>query len=429
MTTFMDRRRFLTAGLGLSTAGLLSPVRAAAARAGASRAAASPERRFLFVFCRGGWDTTTVFTPAFDSKNVDMEPDASLGQAHGLSFVDHPARPSVRAFFDAWGDRACILNGMEVRSVTHERCQRILMTGDAASGRDDWPAVIAAHSRQDLLLPHLVMHGTAYTSRYSSKVVRVGSNGQLPDLLDGRALEASGIVLGPAFAPDLDQLAEAHLQARLSTGAEPLHAAYAEALDTLSLLQGGGLEVSLDPVDAGCMRNLAADCASVLDCFELGLSRCGLVQYDGWCSQGFDTHAGNQQQSVHQEWLFMWLDEVFADLAARPSSTGGRLEDEVTVVVLSEMGRSPQLNGGGGRDHWTYTSAMLLGAGIRGGQVIGGLDEAFRGRPVDLGSGETVASGTSLVPGHLGATLLALADVDPGGFVAAGVEPIAAMLG
>jgi uncharacterized protein (DUF1501 family) len=54
---------------------------------------------------------------------------------------------------------------------------------------------------------------------------------------------------------------------------------------------------------------------------------------------------------------------------------GRGLLDETLVVVMSEMGRTPRVNGNAGRDHWTYCySVMLAGAGIRGGTVCGASD-------------------------------------------------------
>jgi hypothetical protein len=48
------------------------------------------------------------------------------------------------------------------------------------------------------------------------------------------------------------------------------------------------------------------------------------------------------------------------------------LADSVLVVVWGEFGRTPRLNGAGGRDHWPGSmSAMLAGGGLRMGQVIG----------------------------------------------------------
>lgn len=48
------------------------------------------------------------------------------------------------------------------------------------------------------------------------------------------------------------------------------------------------------------------------------------------------------------------------------------LQDDVTVVVWGEFGRTPKINDRGGRDHWTKnTFALLAGGGMPAGQVIG----------------------------------------------------------
>src|SRR5262249_18387488 len=46
--------------------------------------------------------------------------------------------------------------------------------------------------------------------------------------------------------------------------------------------------------------------------------------------------------------------------------------DDVTVIAWGEFGRTPRINGLGGRDHWPQVScAFLAGGGMRSGQVIG----------------------------------------------------------
>ena len=52
------------------------------------------------------------------------------------------------------------------------------------------------------------------------------------------------------------------------------------------------------------------------------------------------------------------------------------------------------------------------GAGVAGGRVVGAYDDTLLGRRVDLASGEVTDSGTLLGSEHIGATILALADVD-----------------
>jgi uncharacterized protein (DUF1501 family) len=49
--------------------------------------------------------------------------------------------------------------------------------------------------------------------------------------------------------------------------------------------------------------------------------------------------------------------------------------DETLVVWMGDMGRTPRVNKGAGRDHWSFCYSILLaGAGIRGGQVYGASD-------------------------------------------------------
>lgn len=65
------------------------------------------------------------------------------------------------------------------------------------------------------------------------------------------------------------------------------------------------------------------------------------------------------------------------------------LDKEVSVVVWGEFGRTPTVNKDGGRDHWPRVSCgMLIGGGMKTGQVIGATDrlggEAID-RPVQFG--------------------------------------------
>ena len=67
------------------------------------------------------------------------------------------------------------------------------------------------------------------------------------------------------------------------------------------------------------------------------------------------------------------------------------LLDETLVVCMAEFGRSPRLDGNGGRGHWgSVFSVTLAGGGVRGGQAYGSSDKigAYpregRVRPEDL---------------------------------------------
>lgn len=48
------------------------------------------------------------------------------------------------------------------------------------------------------------------------------------------------------------------------------------------------------------------------------------------------------------------------------------LSDKILLVCCGEMGRTPKINGKGGRDHWGNLAPLLIyGGGLRSGQVIG----------------------------------------------------------
>src|SRR5439155_26387707 len=71
----------------------------------------------------------------------------------------------------------------------------------------------------------------------------------------------------------------------------------------------------------------------------------------------------------HVPYIYLAYSALLEELHNR-----GRL-DETLVVVMSEMGRTPRINGNAGRDHWTFCYSMwFAGAGIRGGSVAGESD-------------------------------------------------------
>jgi hypothetical protein len=90
------------------------------------------------------------------------------------------------------------------------------------------------------------------------------------------------------------------------------------------------------------------------------------VDFDAW-----DTHTRNFH--ILRDNKLPWFDLTYTALLGDLADRG--LLDETLVVVMSEMGRTPKINGNAGRDHWTYCySVMLAGAGIRGGSVYGASD-------------------------------------------------------
>ncbi len=377
-------------------------------------AAEEEGRNFLFVFCPGGWDQAQVFAPVFNDQ-VDRSIPAEAAEAGGIPFADASSRPAVRAFFETWGSQTCLVNGMSVPSIAHEICRRIVMTGRSQAGRDDWCSLVAGHAGPGFPMPNVHLSGPLFPVQFPSATVRVGAQGQLVGLLDGSALAKDADVPGSLPSLGVEALEDAYLAAR--TAEAPLvggrvgrlYEAQGVSLERLGMLDALSGELSLS--DA---HDLPSRGAAILDCFEQGLSRCGMVECLGKDDGGWDTHASNIFQDASFSVLFEGLQAILDDLATRPGRSSTTLLEETTVVVLSEMGRMPQLNTAQGKEHWTWTSAMLIGSGVRGGQAVGAWTDSLRGEPIDLASGEASASGVTLTTAHLGAAILRLADLDPG---------------
>lgn len=91
------------------------------------------------------------------------------------------------------------------------------------------------------------------------------------------------------------------------------------------------------------------------------------VAYGFW-----DTHGNNFKYLKDHLPLFdTGVSALVEDIYARG------LQDDVTVCVWGEFGRTPKINKDAGRDHWARVNfALLSGGGMKTGQVIGSTDSA-----------------------------------------------------
>ena len=123
------------------------------------------------------------------------------------------------------------------------------------------------------------------------------------------------------------------------------------------------------------------------------------VRYVEVTRGGWDTHDNNfERVAANCADIDQALSGLLIDLERRG------LLSETLVVLTSEFGRTPNINGRDGRDHWPYCfTAFLAGGGVKGGVTYGETDKTGRspidGRPVkpaDLNATIAYALGLSL---------------------------------
>ncbi len=89
---------------------------------------------------------------------------------------------------------------------------------------------------------------------------------------------------------------------------------------------------------------------------------CVTLAYGGW-----DTH-GENFKSLRKQ--LPQVDRGIANLIQDLHDCG--MADDVVTIMWGEFGRTPKINKGAGRDHWSpVMSALIAGGGLRMGQAIG----------------------------------------------------------
>ena len=106
------------------------------------------------------------------------------------------------------------------------------------------------------------------------------------------------------------------------------------------------------------------------------------VRYVEVTRGGWDTHNDNFNAVANN---CVDIDKALNGLLLDLEMRG--LLKETLVVLTSEFGRTPNINGRDGRDHWPYCfTAFLAGGGIKGGVSYGETDDAGRlpteGKPI-----------------------------------------------
>jgi uncharacterized protein (DUF1501 family) len=381
MTAPISRRSLLiqAAGLGVSVSFLGGSAFAAADGAMA-------RRKMVVVICRGGMDGLTVSPPVGDPDyaalrgGVAVAPDQALklDETFGL----HPALQSVHALALKGQARIAPAIASPDRARSHFEAQDVLETGAAQvygvnTGWLNRTLEVMGPSKVEGLsvgaTAPLILRGKVQAASWSPGK-GVDETARLPTLLQD--LYKADPLMGPAFARGLET--EAMAQAAMTAlNPAPLpvsadaasmapKAMWKNAVNTRTAVP----QVMAPPAatqDAQAIagqrqareaaRKLGATLAGFM--VQPGGPRIAAISLDGW-----DTHAGQVGQLNSR---LSYLDAVLDGL-----NTG--LGDEwrnTVVVAATEFGRTARVNGTGGTDHGTGSTALVLGGGLKPGGIVG----------------------------------------------------------
>ncbi|HEX4130463.1 MAG TPA: DUF1501 domain-containing protein [Pirellulales bacterium] len=170
----------------------------------------------------------------------------------------------------------------------------------------------------------------------------------------------------------------------------------AQASRMMSSEQLKAFDVSLEPAEVRAAYGetpFGRGCLAARRLIGVGV-RCVEVTLDGW-----DSHVNNHEIHARRAEV---LDPALAALIGDLHLQG--LLDNTLVLCTGEFGRSPEVNGAGGRDHWPHGFSMLLAGGrLPRGAVIGETDP----------EGGRVKAEQAIAVADIHATLLTALGIDP----------------
>jgi hypothetical protein len=404
------RRELLVGGAAALAGGLIPrPARGAVAPAPAPRG-----HRIVVVSPFGGFDTIMTIDPK-DARIVGGKIDPGYRYADCVKVGDRVFGPAI-APLGRHAASLAVIRGVRIDTVEHFRGLAAVLSGRTMPRNDRgiW-STLAERLPDDAPLPFLWL---ASRNWLRSSPAAVPGGPSLPGLpfpdldpmmgVDPSTLEVFG---GGAYdRPAWFGAMEAeHLEMRRRlaspeelawhTGQAPRIEAVHRLITTRTDLHAFGTDVhapALRLAYEGLRRGVAK------------------LYYVASPDLWFDTHTDHVTTQTRRLHGFLTGLRRFLDaLGETPVEGGGTLLDQTTVVVTTEIGRYPTINGNAGKDHYPETSFFLLGKGVRPG-AIGSTGDDFRSRPVDFRTGSTTAGERRpLFVEALSSTLLRLIGVAP----------------
>ncbi len=398
-----SRRSFLrvgTLGLGGLTLPQLLANRAAGATGGFLR-----DRSIVLLFLQGGPPHIEFFDP---KPAAPVEIRSVTGEIQ----TKHPGVLFGGTFpkLAALADRFSIVRSYGSGNADHSYGRVVSGgTSNGASGSAIY-AKIRGNTHPEtglptnvLVLPEGVRDGLKLEGNFET--------GALPTLTQAGGLGSDCVAFNPSGGGDLKQDMELRLPAErlgdrraLLTGLDTLRrkADAPRAMESLSFYQQQAFEVitrgvahafdwrredpatiarydttGLFPMSELTRWNDMRRASNLLG-HQLLLARrlceagCGFVTVSD-C--GWDYHA-NGNSPKNMAGIYPMGGQVDHAVAAFIEDVTARgLSDKILLAVTGEMGRTPRLNGSGGRDHYgELTSLLLFGGGLTMGQVVGQSD-------------------------------------------------------
>src|SRR5665213_3535343 len=358
----MNRRFFLHKG-ALALAGTTA-IPNFLVRQVMAQTATAPGKRLVVIFQRGAADGLNIVVPYKEKNYYAMRPSIGIPQNQVIDidgfFGLHPSMSAFKPLYDQGHLAIVHAAGSPDTTRSHFDAQDFMESGTPGvkSTDDGWlNRALQAQDASDALR-HQQQHFTAFRALALGSDVPLTLAGRVPAIalnnVNNFTVGGRGASPSPA--------ASAFEAMYGSSGDSIFHATGEETFDAVKMLRAANPSQYKPAAEYpnGEFGNNMKQIAQLLKA-NLGVEA-AFTDVNGW-----DTH---QNQGGVNGQLSDRLREFSSAIAAFWKDMGDDAEN-ITLVTMSEFGRTARENGTGGTDHGHANVMFVLGGAVKGGKIYG----------------------------------------------------------
>jgi uncharacterized protein (DUF1501 family) len=326
-------------------------------------APAAKGKRLVVIFQRGAADGLNIVVPYSDPNYYQMRPTIAIKQNEVLQldnqFGLHPALAGFKPLYDAGHLAIVHAAGSPDMTRSHFDAQDYMESGTPGvkATEDGWlNRAVVSEGR-------IGTNSGAKASAFSA----IAMGEQVPRTLQGAApavaiQDVASFSVG-ARGPAPSTASNAFQSMYDASSDSLLHSAGDETFEAVKMLRAANpaqYKPAAGVIYPGGLGNSLRQLAQLMKA-DLGV-QVAFADIGGW-----DTH---QNQGAADGQLANRLTEFSSAISAFWRDMGDEAEN-ITIVTMSEFGRTAHQNGTGGTDHGHANAMFVLGGQVRGGKVYG----------------------------------------------------------
>lgn len=367
----MNRREFIALGTTGLTGASLVDVYAAEDLWGDSKEGKA--KNVINIFLPGGMAHQESWDPKYLAAQEYRGPLSTVKTSTGERFSEN------LKFTAKIADKITVIRSMTHGEAAHERGTHSMMTGWSPSPAITYPSmgsVVSKElgSRKDLP-PYVAVPSPSRSSgsgylNFKYGPFGLGSNPESPNF-SVRDLSLPSGITAERFAGRKKM--RSIIDSRFSKfeknqQLDAMDSFYLKAYDLISSPQARAA-FEIDKESVGMREAYGMNSAGQRFLMARRLVEAG-VRFVTLTYGGFDHHSNIKDNMNRQLEPF---DKAYATLITDLSERG--MLNDTLVLVTTEFGRTPKINGNAGRDHWPQVfSIAMAGGGVKGGYIHGASD-------------------------------------------------------